>query len=1011
MNGASHDSIPHSTPPHSAPPHSAPPEFRPRMTYPPQEQSSNGDPPPPPPPPVPHTMPPAQFPRPVPQISHTPAPYEPNYYQNQAFGMRQRKPARAQQTNFGSLHCQKACDQCRTRKAKCDEGRPACSHCKENNLICVYKEVPPHKQEKATQQILDKIQYLEDKLDERMTHFQAVQMEHGVTLSKISTEVGVKESKMLAAKDTARSMQPKQTDRLLKPSAADPLLESESKNGEGMQQLDPNEPAGQSYVEREDGELSIPVEHTTAAHKLLSWPSIKNLLYPREYDEDYVMRKEEQRGLIRVYGRGEGHDTSEDRMSPTPLTSSNSSSGWDDTHQASPSSPWTQSAHPSGFPQKLEDRGVDEFGTLWADPDTLRRYHHSYLEHMHKLHPFLDQSDLEKKIEMFIKFHCLPKTSGGSTPTGTGVMPRGAKRKRSCETLQGVVCDYQTSAMSRRIEKSIDNAVLLLVLAVGSICEAGPPVPGPVTDTPPDFRKEWIPGPPTRSILSPAGSDMILPAHGSFYASNPHAVPSPPPVDGRRSVGGRSASSGPSPANRHLRNLDVIPGLSYYAYATQILGGLQGANGLLHVQAALLAGLYAGQLAHPVQSHGWISQAGRACQVLVRSKRYDQMQDGPTKDLYDFAYWTCLQLESDLLAELDLPASGISRAESRISLPKGRFTLALPNEIGAPSTMMMFFYSAQIHLRKVLNRVHTDLYKVERQQNSNAVNPGIATNAAGSASAVNAAIAAITANPSSGTTTQSSSSNNRWTSNVQEILSMNLELWRNSLPDIMKWKDTDPPSKDINVARMRAKYYGARYIIHRPLLYHALHYAGLPPNPTSASVESPAGSVLSGSKSQQVSPSITHSQRATNMARLSSDMGMAVHSAPSSFQGGPGSMGTIAYRDLPPKLRRACKVCIDSAILSTEAFDGIDGRPIVTNIFGTAHAQFGNMLVLSATYMSCLSELVDRNVLEKLLKRTIKFLLQSRYISPSLRADARILTEIYEKIFGEPATSFSSAYS
>lgn len=66
------------------------------------------------------------------------------------------------------------------------------------------------------------------------------------------------------------------------------------------------------------------------------------------------------------------------------------------------------------------------------------------------------------------------------------------------------------------------------------------------------------------------------------------------------------------------------------------------------------------------------------------------------------------------------------------------------------------------------------------------------------------------------------------------------------------------------------------------------------------------------------------------------------------------------------------------------------------------------MLVLSATYMSNLSELVDRNDLERLLKRTIEFLLQSRYISPSLRADARILTEIYEKIFGEPAGSFSS---
>jgi hypothetical protein len=239
---------------------------------------------------------------------------------------------------------------------------------------------------------------------------------------------------------------------------------------------------------------------------------------------------------------------------------------------------------------------------------------------------------------------------------------------------------------------------------------------------------------------------------------------------------------------------------------------------------------------------------------------------------------------------------------------------------------------------------------------------------------------------------------------------MNLELWRNSLPKTMKWKDTDPPSNDINVARMRAKYYGARYIIHRPLLYHALHFAGLPnANPTSASVESPAGSVLPSSESEQVSPPLPHSQQASNTAHLSSNIGVADHTAATFVQG--SSTGTIAYRDLPPKLRRACKVCIDSAILSTVAFDGIEGRPIVTNIFGTAHAQFGNMLVLSATYMSCLSELVDRNVLEKLLKRTIKFLLQSRYISPSLRADARILTEIYEKIFGEPATSFSSAYS
>lgn len=60
------------------------------------------------------------------------------------------------------------------------------------------------------------------------------------------------------------------------------------------------------------------------------------------------------------------------------------------------------------------------------------------------------------------------------------------------------------------------------------------------------------------------------------------------------------------------------------------------------------------------------------------------------------------------------------------------------------------------------------------------------------------------------------------------------------------------------------------------------------------------------------------------------------------------------------------------------------------------------MLVLSATYMSGLRELVPEPVLERLLRRTISFLAQSEQISPTLRADARILTEIYEKIFGYP---------
>lgn len=58
------------------------------------------------------------------------------------------------------------------------------------------------------------------------------------------------------------------------------------------------------------------------------------------------------------------------------------------------------------------------------------------------------------------------------------------------------------------------------------------------------------------------------------------------------------------------------------------------------------------------------------------------------------------------------------------------------------------------------------------------------------------------------------------------------------------------------------------------------------------------------------------------------------------------------------------------------------------------------MLVLSATQQSNL-DYVSKDLLGPLLRRTINFLLRSQHISPTLRADARILTEIYEKIFEE----------
>jgi hypothetical protein len=386
--------------------------------------------------------------------------------------------------------------------------------------------------------------------------------------------------------------------------------------------------------DEDDGELSIPIEHTTAAHKLLAWPSIRRLLPARGLDEDYVMTLEESRGLIRVYGRGQGDDQSDyDRSAGSPSTANSvPSPNWSDeyaAHAGTPNPLWGV-----GFPvsvpvnrQRDQVGGLDELGQLNTSPETVKRLHRSYMTHIHILHPFLDESNLERKIERFIKLYqpSLRKSPGSSFASSSGDQPRSAKRKRSSENLQSTSHDVGAQSpgppnergFHRSIERSIDNAIILFVLALGAICEwRDKPLPG----SQPDFTP-LVQGP--NSILSPAMSDSAPPYGSTFHSPiNNNSFPSPSGSESRKFIPARSTSAGmfghEGGEYGHPKNMEVIPGLAYYAYGTDILGNLNGGNGLPHVQAALLAGLYAGQLAHPFQSHGWIFQASRACQVLVR---------------------------------------------------------------------------------------------------------------------------------------------------------------------------------------------------------------------------------------------------------------------------------------------------------------------------------------------------------------------------------------------------------
>lgn len=662
------------------------------------------------------------------------------------------------------------------------------------------------------------------------------------------------------------------------------------------------------------GELSIPIEHTTAAQKLLRWPSIQELFSRNQtsYDENYVMELEETRGLLRVYGRGEGADLG-DGGQPGPSSPAPSVNSVKSEDQAfSPSTPpeglWgTGFASPTSADTKRAVHegigGLTPDGTLKIDPQTCVGLLRSYMDNIHILHPFLDKNRLTRMFDRFAKRYNPSEYAGIRSPfvTSNGIVSgdirrdsaatlnNTLKRKHSSSNTSGPATDSSSGGGSSSsgtvyrplLERSITTALVLLVLALGKICEWKDPLPGPVPDGTQRSRQQphHSYSPLSMQLDSPVSGptrQSPTPSQSSIYRT----VPSPSTGLRFGRISRRSSNEGLTSFEKGLKNADVIPGLAYYAYATDILGNLHGGNELTYIQANLLAGLYAGQLARVFESWSWINSACRACQVLVRPGKLNMEASDSYTDLVKFTFWTCLQLESDILAELDLPASGITRYEQLYSTnhPKG---VTLGDWTDPQQNEMMIYYSAQVQLRVILNRVHSLLYQMEK------TNPKHAG----------------------------------WSTRWCRELDLQLESWRNILPAEYQWSDSDEPSPDINAARMRAKYYGARYLIHRPFLHHALHPISHQNMQNSQLSESP--STVSTQASQYASmpetPTPTHQSI-----------------CPGSRMGPPRLLLNIDRID--KQVLQASEICVKAAIQSTIAFDGVDKRPIVTNIFGTAHA-------------------------------------------------------------------------
>ncbi|RMZ92572.1 hypothetical protein DV736_g180, partial [Chaetothyriales sp. CBS 134916] len=832
-----------------------------------------------------------------------------------------RRPVRAAQ----------ACDSCRQRKAKCDEGRPECQHCKDNNLKCTYREIPPQKSEKQVLAITERLENLSDQISQLASNQKA----QDDKLDSFLRSLNGQRALLLENSTLSPSHEPAASIEAAKSAQSAQMKREDSQTRQTPQDVNISFISDRPVADDGDAQLefSMPLEHTTGVHNLMEWPSIRALIPPNQ-SITYVMDTESSRGVLRLYGCGEGEDKGdghEGAPSPAQSTSSEGRRTDDETSSLSSQSIWGNGQLPvqalvaEKHTAKDHVGGLSPSGGLMLDSQAVDKYFRVYMENMHILHPFLEPKVMRNMVHTFKR-----KYSWDLKGVQAAV---GHKRKRdmadSPSSLDESATNYRgsrTSAAhpeaSANIEHSVANAIILLVLALGKICLYKSALPGPVSTA-------WV-----RTATTP---------QHVYYSDLPPrttvSTPSSPFKEGTDVNGGT--------AHGQAKNMDVIPGLAYFAKAADILGEFPGGADISHVQANLLAGLYMGQLARIFPSHHYISVACHACQILIKSTEYkegktnEQKMSKSRRNLINFAFWSCLQLESDILAEVDLPPSGITRYEGRQhqEMPTG-ITLDAITEPGGHNDILRF-YSYQVQLRRTMNDIHSMLYGKGKK-------------------------AMDTKN---------------LTFSLIDILDENMENWRSMLGD-WDWDDDKHESADINVARMRAKYYGGKYIIHRPCLQWLL----------TDSVPVIPGSQHSGSPYRtQASPPF-------------GSMLQPGYSPP-----GKGPAGTemgppekVADGRSHPRVLESAKQCVEAAIRSTTAFDSVPPRPIITNIFGTAHAQFGNMLVLSATFTSSrkeLRDLISESLIRKLLDRTIKLLHDNAKISPVLAKDANILRHVRSKIF------------
>ncbi|KAM0722008.1 hypothetical protein Q7P37_002934 [Cladosporium fusiforme] len=287
------------------------------------------------------------------------------------------------------------------------------------------------------------------------------------------------------------------------------------------------------------------------------------------------------------------------------------------------------------------------------------------------------------------------------------------------------------------------------------------------------------------------------------------------------------------------------PGSSFFNEACRRMEAIKVQDCLEIVQISLLQAAYFGATSRNSLSHTAISTASTACISLLRAGSTDW--SSPRSDLVKRAYWLCVLNETLFSLEFRVPLTGIENWEDEVPLPHPdrRPQRAQPdyprsllseNITLARQEDLTCYFSAIITLSRLIRRINDIVYSYE------------------SACEDAEPLRSVAIGPEAAQEMEHHIEEYRGPPcHLVEEMARQLDCWRDALPPVLQWNDSTqleyanvrvqeqqpysrffvqaldaesrgaPCELDLILAHLRLRFYHARFLLHRPFIYKALH--------------------------------------------------------------------------------------------------------------------------------------------------------------------------------------------